>query len=358
MHTPGHTMESTCWVLEENGKDECVFTGDTLFLGEVGRPDLAVKAGTITKQDLAGFLYDSLRNKIMKLDPEVVVFPAHGAGSPCGKKIADGTYCTIGKQLENNYALQEMTREAFIDDLTQNIPNPPQYFFHDVAYNKSKIAGVEQIIENSFKLKPLPTPAEIAKDSLILIDTRTPKEFEAGHIPHTINLPLTINYAIWAGTLFPATTKFFIIAQKGKEKESIIRLARIGYDNIVGVLAGGFEVYKHQGHTVQTLNHIAAKDLTSDMLIYDVRNTPELTHGHIDHVINIPLQEVNKLYLEGKLEDKFPKDKPFYLHCKTGARSAMACSIFEKYGYKNMINIDGGYEAISKENTVLNFIKP
>ncbi len=238
-------MESTCWVLEENGKDECVFTGDTLFLGEVGRPDLAVKAGTITKQDLAGFLYDSLRNKIMKLDPEVVVFPAHGAGSPCGKKIADGTYCTIGKQLENNYALQEMTREAFIDDLTQNIPNPPQYFFHDVAYNKSKIAGVEQIIENSFKLKPLPTPAEIAKDSLILIDTRTPKEFEAGHIPHTINLPLTINYAIWAGTLFPATTKFFIIAQKGKEKESIIRLARIGYDNIVGVLAGGFEVYKH-----------------------------------------------------------------------------------------------------------------
>lgn len=269
MHTPGHTMESTCWVIEDNGKDECVFTGDTLFLGEVGRPDLAVKSGSITKEDLAGFLYDSLRNKVMKLDHEVVVFPAHGAGSPCGKKIADGTYCTIGKQLASNYALQDMTKEAFINDLTQNIPAPPQYFFHDVAYNRSKIIAVDEVISNSFHLKPLPTPEEIAKEKLVLIDTRTPKEFEAGHIPNTLNLPLTVNYAIWAGTLFSASTKFFIIAPKGKEKESIIRLARIGYDNIVGVLAGGYEVYAHQGLPVNTLKHVPAKDLTTGMKIID-----------------------------------------------------------------------------------------
>ena len=190
-----------------------MFTGDTLFLGEVGRPDLAAKSGEMTKEDLAGMLYDSLRNKIMKLDPSIFIYPGHGAGSSCGKKISSGTVCTLEKQMRNNYALQDMTKEAFVKELCTGILPPPQYFFHDVSMNKSAIKPVDEVLASNLKFKPLPTSEEIEKEGIVVIDTRSPKEFEDGFIPGSISVSLNVNYAIWTGTLFPPTSKFFVIAE-------------------------------------------------------------------------------------------------------------------------------------------------
>ena len=237
-------MESSCYLLLDGEEQKCLFTGDTLFLGEVGRPDLAVKSEEITKEDLAELLFDSLRNKIMTLDPKCIVYPAHGAGSPCGKKISTGTYDVLENQLKTNYALQEMSKKDFVEMATQDLPTPPQYFGHDVSMNKGKAQAVDDVIQRGLILKDLPSPGEIAEQSIVMLDTRTAKEFESGYIPGSICLPLSINYAIWAGTLFKPSSKFFIISSEGKEKESVIRLARIGYDNIIGVLKGGVDAYK------------------------------------------------------------------------------------------------------------------
>jgi hydroxyacylglutathione hydrolase len=343
-------MESSCFLLLDGERQHCVFTGDTLFLGEVGRPDLAVKSDEITSEDLAGLLYDSLRNKIMKLDPKCIVYPAHGAGSPCGKNISTGTYDVLSNQLKTNYALQDIKKEDFIALATLELPKPPQYFGHDVALNKGKAASVEDILRKSLVPTDLPTPDEIKAQGIVLLDTRTVKEFEAGYIPGSVSLPLSVNFAIWSGTLFKPSTKFFIIASTGKERESVIRLARIGYDNILGVLKGGLESYRAQGKPVETLKSIEAWEVTTDMFVVDVRNPPELIHGHLEGVRNVPLIEISKKSEDGSLDGFFPKDCKIYVHCRGGARSIMACSMLSKHGYSNQVNINGGFDQIKKDN--------
>ena len=335
LHTPGHTMESSCYLLLDGEEQKCVFTGDTLFLGEVGRPDLAVKSDEITKEYLAELLFDSLRSKIMKLDPKCIVYPAHGAGSPCGKKISTGTYDVLENQLKTNYALQEMSKAEFVEMATQDLPIPPQYFGHDVSMNKGRAQSVEDVIQRGLIVRDLPSPAEIAELQIEILDTRTAKEFETGYIPGSICLPLTLNYAIWAGTLFNPSSKFFIIASAGKEKESVIRLARIGYDNILGVLRDGVEAYKAKGNTLETLKNINADEVTPEFSIYDVRNPPELDHGHVEGAHNVPLIEIQKRSMDGSIDSAIPRDIPIYIHCKGGARSVMACSILRKLGYTN-----------------------
>ena len=356
LHTPGHTMESSSFLLLDGQRQHCLFTGDTLFLGEVGRPDLAVKNDETTSEDLAGFLFDSLRNKIMKLDPLMLIYPGHGAGSACGKKISEGTYCSLGKQLLNNYALQDMTREAFIKELTTGITPPPQYFFHDVAQNKNKITPVDVVLKKSLKFLASPNFEEFERNGVVILDTRSPKEFECGFIHGAISLPLTMNFAVWGGTLFIPTTKFFIISEAGKEKESVIRLARIGYDNCIGALDGGMDAYRASGLPLETINHVAAAELIPTMMIFDVRNPSELLQGKIDGAINVPLDKMTSLLREGKLGEKFPLGETFYIHCKTGGRSTIACSILRKGGYTTQVNIDGGYDAIKTDNKLIKII--
>lgn len=292
LHTPGHTMESSCFVLLDEGRQHCVFTGDTLFLGEVGRPDLAVKSGSVTKEDLAGYLFDSLREKVMKLDPKIIIYPGHGAGSSCGKNISSGTFCILERQLQNNYALQDMTKEAFIQTLTNEIPPPPQYFFHDAAMNKKSVEPVSDILTRSLKFLPMPPIEELDKEGIILIDTRVGADFSKGFIKGALSLPLTMNFAPWVGTLFPPGTKFFVACEKDKEVETVLRLARIGYDHIEGILEGGIEAYLAAGKSLETVEHIPAQDLTPDMVIFDVRNTTELHIGKIETAEHIPLLEI------------------------------------------------------------------
>jgi hydroxyacylglutathione hydrolase len=249
-----------------------------------------------------------------------------------------------------------MSRADFITLATLDLPTPPQYFGHDVSLNKGKAQSVEDVLKTAFNPMDIPSLDEIKAQGIILLDTRTAKEYEAGFIPGSLSLPLSINFAIWAGTLFKPETKFFVIANFGKEKEAIVRLARIGYDKIVGVLKGGFEAYKASGEPLETIRSVEAADVTPDMIIYDIRNPPELEHGHIENVRNVPLIEINKKALEGDIESLIPKDTPIYIHCKGGARSIMACSILKRAGYQNHNNINGGFDAIKKDNQQVKII--
>ena len=217
----------------------------------------------------------------MKIDPKCIVYPAHGAGSPCGKKISTGTYDVLANQLETNYALQEMSKSDFVTMATLDLPTPPQYFGHDVAMNKGQTQGVENVLKSGLIPRDLPTESEVAEQGIVILDTRTAKEFETGFIPGSISLPLSINYAIWAGTLFVPSTKFFIIANEGKEYESVVRLARIGYDTVIGFLRGGIEAYKANGNPLDIIKNINGSEVLPDMTIIDVRNPTELEHGHV-----------------------------------------------------------------------------
>lgn len=286
----------------------------------------------------------------------MLIYPGHGAGSACGKKISEGTYCSLGKQMLINYALQDMTRDAFIKELTTGITPPPQYFFHDVAQNKNKITPVDEVLKNSLKFVARPNFEELARDGVVVLDTRSPKEFECGFIHGAISLPLTMNYAVWGGTLFLPSTKFFIISEAGKEKESVVRLARIGYDNCVGALDGGIDAYRASGQPIETINHVAAAELRPTMMVFDVRNPSELLHGQIEGAINVPLADMASLLREGRLGEKFPVGETFYIHCKTGGRSTIACSILSKSGYTNHVNIDGGYDAIKMDNKLVTIV--
>ncbi|EAR96103.1 metallo-beta-lactamase family protein (macronuclear) [Tetrahymena thermophila SB210] len=354
LHTPGHTQESSCYLLLDGERQHAVFTGDTLFLGEVGRPDLAVKSGEITKEDLAGWMYDSLRNKIMKLDPKVIVYPGHGAGSPCGKKISDGTFDTLENQLKTNYALQEIERDQFVTLLSSDLPAPPQYFFHDVAQNKSCALPVEEVVSKNLNFIPATKfLSEVAKvPESTIIDTRAPKAFEKGFIPGSVNVSLSITFAIWVGTLFKPETKFFIVAENGKEKESIIRLARIGYDNVLGCLEGGFEAFQTAHKHKDEITVVQQENLTKEMHFVDVRNAPELSHGYIKGAHNIPLGQLEQILKDNSNNEALPKDKPIYIYCKSGARSMIASSLLKKYGYTNHLNVDGGFESIKKNQNL------
>lgn len=349
LHTPGHTLESCCYLLrDENGKDHAIFTGDTLFVGAVGRPDLAVKSETpISPEQLASKMYDSLHGKIMPLADEVIVYPGHGAGSSCGKGIGKETYSTIGAQKASNYALQPMSREAFIEEITRDLPPPPPYYFEDALINMTGYDKIDEVLRrNTRALNPAEFKAEQAAGALVL-DTRHPDEFGAGFIPGAWNIGLNGQFAIWVGTLIPIRKPLIVVTSPGQEQEAILRLARVGYEQVRGYLDGGMEAWNQVAYpidSVETVSPEAAADLADKgLLVIDVRNSDEFAQGHVMGADNIPLAK-----LPNKDAERFDEDEEFVLHCKSGYRSMVAASILKSKGVHGFVNVRGGYDALLK----------
>ncbi|MGV9004543.1 MBL fold metallo-hydrolase [Flavobacterium sp.] len=353
LHTPGHTLESSCYLLKDkDGKDYAIFSGDTLFLGDVGRPDLAQISGKITQDDLARMLFNSLRTKVMTLADDVIVYPAHGAGSACGKNLSKETVGSIGEQKATNYALRaDMTKEEFVNEVTDGLLPPPAYFPMNVKLNKEGYKNVENIISeakafeaNTFELVANETEA-------LILDVRHQDEFEKGHIPKSIFIGIDGGFAPWVGALIlDYKQPILLVTPEGREHETITRLARVGYDNTIGYLEGGFENWKKNGFEYDTVNSVTADNLEEVLKdsqkndkkanVFDVRKPGEYQAEHIVDVASTPLDFLNDHVAE------FPKDENFYLHCAGGYRSVIAASILKARGYNNVINVLGGYSAI------------
>ena len=351
IHTPGHTMESTTYLLkDEIGKDIAIFSGDTLFLGDVGRPDLAQKAEHMTQDELAGLLFDSLRNKIMPLSDDIKVYPAHGAGSACGKNMMKVTVDTLGNQKKVNYALREnMTREEFIKEVTDGLEAPPQYFPLNVKMNKSGYDDVESVLSRG--LNPLdPESFEILANEAgaLILDVRHQDEFVKGHVPQSIFIGLDGGFAPWVGALIGDVNQpLMIITPEGREEETITRLSRVGFDQTLGYLKGGIEAWKNSGKEYDMISGVNAKDLEKlvkqeKVPVFDVRKENEYLSGHILSAQNTPLDFLND-YL-----DRFPKNNPFFIHCAGGYRSVIAASILKKRGIHNLIDVQGGFKKIKE----------
>ncbi len=343
LHTPGHTPESASYLLiDSEGKDYAVFTGDTLFVGDVGRPDLAVKSD-LTKEDLAGMLYESLQSKIIPLADEVIVYPGHGAGSSCGKNLGNETWSTIGQQKLTNYALEDRTKEKFIEVVTDGLAEPPSYFFEDAKINKDGYEPIDEVMNQNLKALTTDEFAREIEAGTLVLDTRSPKDYESGHIPGSINIGLGGQYAIWVGTLIEIDTSLAVVADPGKEDEAILRLARVGYENVKGYLDGGFDSW--EGEIAQT-KIIEPNELQADVNILDVRKPDEFAAGHIVGAKNFSLQNLRE-----ELISLDPKQS-YFVHCKSGYRSTIACSILEQNGFNDVINIHGGYDALQELESV------
>ena len=347
LHTPGHTMESSCFLLSnEEGKNHCIFTGDTLFVGDVGRPDLAVKSGDTTQEDLAGYLYDSLRTKIMPLSDDVIVYPAHGAGSSCGKNIGSETFSTIGEQKQTNYALQTLTKEQFIDEVTEGLLAPPDYFFTDVKMNKNGYRDLDEVIQNNFNAMSYKDFMSSYTDGVTLLDCRSPQEFSNGFIKGSINIGLKGQYAPWVGALLKAKNKILLVSEIGFEKEAITRLARVGYENVIGFLDGGIDSYCGQLDYISNYSSIdaAKKIVNGHKHILDVRKPNERSNGYVSNSTHIRLQELpNKM-------TELNKSDNILVYCAGGYRSMIACSLLAANGFTNLVNVEGGFSKLSKED--------
>ena len=352
LHTPGHTLESSCFLLkDENGKDNAVFTGDTLFVGDVGRPDLAQKGNEITMEDLAGMMYESLKTKIMVLADDVIVYPAHGAGSSCGKNLGPETYSTIGEQKETNYALQPQTKEDFIKVVTEGLAAPPQYFPINALINKEGYESLDAVLRKG--MQPLSIAAFKAKtddDNTIILDTRISDLFTQGFVPGSISIGLDGRFAEWAGSLLPFDKTMILVTEKEKEKETIVRLARVGFDKIEGYLEGGFEAWQEAGEKIDMIIDVEADELSMDIpfdpniVIVDVRKVPEYASGHIKDALNIPLADLMDPGSMADLDDKHN----IYVHCAGGYRSVIASSLIKRQGIHNIRNVVGGWSKIKE----------
>ena len=351
LHTPGHTMESTTYLLiDENGKQHGIITGDTLFIGDVGRPDLAQHViADLTEEKLAGHLYDSLRNKIMPLADELIVYPNHGAGSACGKKMSKETTDTLGNQKRTNYALRpDMSKDEFIDELLTGLTAPPGYFPKNVLMNIQGYESLDTVMERGNKaLTPFEFELVSNETEALMLDTRAPEVFALGHIPNAINIGLDGNFAMWVGELITdIKQEILIIAEEGREEEVIIRLSRVGYDHSVGYLKGGFEAWKAAGKEVATVQRMTAEQLADSYdhhpLLIDVRKKSEFDSEHVVGAKNIPLNQLSQRFAE------IPTDQPFILHCAGGYRSMIAASILKSRGYHNFKDVEGGMTAILK----------
>ena len=347
LHTPGHTMESSCFLLKDkNGKDHALFSGDTLFLGDVGRPDLAQK-GNFTEKELAGFLYDSLRKKVMILADDVIVYPAHGAGSACGKNLSKETVGTIGGQKETNYALRAgMTKNEFINEVTNGLLPPPAYFPLNVKLNKEGYQDVEEVIKKSAKPLTLKQFELMANETeAVILDVRHQTDFVKGFIPQSIFIGIDGGFAPWVGALIKDTNQsILLVTPKGREEDTIKRLSRVGFDNVLGYLEGSFNAWEKAGKEIDTLTsvsaHILEDRIKENVLVFDVRKPGEYDSEHINIAENTPLDFLNDHISE------FPIDKEFFLHCAGGYRSVIAASILKARGFHNVIDVAGGYAAI------------
>ena len=349
LHTPGHTMESTTYLLrDKNGKDHAIFSGDTLFLGDVGRPDLAQKAADMTQEDLAGILFDSLRTKIMPLADEVIVYPAHGAGSACGKNMMKETVDTLGNQKKMNYALRvDMTREEFVSEVTEGLLPPPKYFPLNVKMNKEGYEDISDVLDRgNTALSPDIFETAANETGALVLDVRHQDDFVKGHIPRSIFIGLNGDFAPWVGALIAdVKLPILLVAPIGKEKEAVIRLSRVGFDGTIGYLKGGFESWKIAGKNYDTITavtpaEVMAKINAKEVSVFDVRKESEYMSEHVVDAINTPLDFLNDHLAE------FPKEQTFLLHCAAGYRSVIAASILKSRGIHNLVDITEGFKAI------------
>lgn len=347
LHTPGHTPESSSFLLLDNNYQEyCVFTGDTLFVGDVGRPDLL--DGKMTKEELASMLYDSLNNKIKTLPDEVLVYPAHGPGSSCGKNIGKETWSTIAHQKKTNYAMREMSREDFVNVVTQGLTAPPAYFFEDARINKQGYDAIDEVIRNNNK--PLSAAAfkTAIENGAVILDTRPSDDFKKGFIKGSINIGLDGMFAIWVGTVIEIGKKLVLVCSPGKEEESIIRLARVGYENILGVLDNGIESWKNSGLPLDTMMCVEPEEFAEKVkegaTVVDVRKFSEAESGHVKNAFVIPLSDLKKNL------SLLNKDEMIYVHCAGGYRSMIASSILKANGFNNVANVHYGWNKIKDCN--------
>lgn len=354
LHTPGHTMESVCYLLkDENGKDVALFSGDTLFIGDVGRPDLAQKAAHMTQEQLAATLFDSLRNKIMPLSDDIIVYPAHGAGSACGKNMSKETSDTLGHQKKVNYALRkDMGKEEFVKEVTEGLLPPPAYFPLNVMMNKQGYDSIDEVIRRSnTALSPGAFETAANETGALILDTRDPDVFAQGFVPNSINIGIDGSFAPWVGAMIPdIKQKILIVDEPGRQEEVITRLARVGYDYTIGYLEGGFEAWKNAGKEIDAIKSVSADELAAIMEknkninILDVRKESEYISEHMENAENAPLDFINESML------KVDKNKTYYVHCASGYRSMIFTSILRARGYDKLVNIKGGFAAI-KDNT-------
>ncbi len=349
IHTPGHTMESTCYLLlDEKGKQHSIFTGDTLFLGDVGRPDLAQKAAHMTQEDLAGILYDSLTMKILPLADTLTVYPAHGAGSACGKNMSKETVDTLGNQKKTNYALNQPSREAFIQAVTDGLTPPPAYFPLNVAMNKNGYTSIETVIYDGLRGLDAQEFEQAAENSeALVLDTRSAASFALGFVPRSINIGLDGQFAPWVGALIADVNQpLLLVTDQGKEEESIIRLARVGFDRIIGHLKGGYASWKASGKETDTIRRITAgefaEELKSGNTVIDVRRESEFNNGHVKEATLLPLDFIHEWW------STLNSSEHFYLHCQGGYRSMIAASILKARGIHDFTEVAGGYKAISE----------
>jgi hydroxyacylglutathione hydrolase len=364
LHTPGHTLESTCYLVrDEEGKPHAVFTGDTLFVGDVGRPDLS--SGHLTKEQLASMMYDSLRNKLLVLPDEVIVYPAHGAGSSCGKNLGPDTHSTIGEQKQTNYALQPQTREQFIKAVTEGLAAPPQYFPINARINKEGYDSLDAVLESALVPLSVNEFKQLAQDDdTIILDTRKSSEFTLAFVPGSISIGLEGRFAEWAGALLPFDKPLILVTEEGKEKETAVRLARVGFSKMKGYLKDGIEAWKNAGEQIDMIIDIEADEFAMDfpfddnLVVVDVRREAEFADGHVVGAVNIPLNEMTDPGSMANIQEHHN----LYVHCAGGYRSVIAASLLKRQGIHNLRNIIGGFGAIQeqkkievvKENSVLN----
>ena len=352
LHTPGHTLESSCYLLkDENGNNHAVFTGDTLFVGDVGRPDLAQNGSETTMHELAGMMYESLQKKIMPLADEVLVYPAHGPGSACGKNLGPQTFSTIGEEKISNYALKASSKEIFIKEVTTGIKSPPSYFPINARINKEGYDSLEKILKQGLTALSVGEFKKAITDDTIILDTRHAKTFTQGFVPGSISIGLEGRFAEWAGSLLPFNAPFLLVTEEGKERETIVRLARVGFGKVMGYLDGGYEAWKAAGEDIDLVIDIEADELMMDiphdpnLIVVDVRRETEFGDGHLRDAMNIPLTEMTD---PGRIAI-FEEDKNLYVHCAGGFRSVIAASLLKRQGIHNIRNVLGGWNEIKKQ---------
>ncbi|MGV3656354.1 MAG: rhodanese-like domain-containing protein, partial [Chitinophagaceae bacterium] len=355
LHTPGHTLESSCFLLKDEGdKDHCVFTGDTLFVGDVGRPDLAQKGADLTMNDLAGMLYHSLQTKIVPLADEVIVYPAHGPGSACGKALGPSTHSTIGQEKEGNYALKAESKEAFVKAVTEGLSTPPQYFPINAEINKKGYESLDAVLQKSLTPLSVQQVKQGLEEDAILLDTRPAAQFTQGFVPGSIFIGLEGRFAEWAGSLLPYNKPIMLVTEPGQERETVVRLARVGFSKVTGYLDGGYEAWQKSGEEGDMIIDVEADELAMDipfddnLLVLDVRKQTEFADGHVKDALNIPLSDLVDPLNMSAIED----EHNVYVHCAGGYRSVIAASFLKKQGIHNLRNIVGGWAKIKEEEKI------
>ena len=353
LHTPGHTMESSTFLLiDENGKDHAIFSGDTLFLGDVGRPDLAQKAANLTQEELAGMLYDSIYTKILPLSDDVTVYPAHGAGSACGKNMQKETVDTLGNQKLTNYALKQTSRENFVNAVLDGLTAPPKYFGMNVAMNKSGYTSFDEVMEKGKKPLSVEDFESIAEEmGALILDTRSAADFHKGFVPQSINIGLKGDFAPWVGTMIVDVQQpILLVSDAGTEEEVITRLSRVGFDHVLGFLNGSFEAWKNAGKETDAVHRITPEEFASEFnenaMVIDVRKISEYNAEHVNDAYNKPLDYINDWM--GKID----ANQHFFLHCAGGYRSMIAASVLQARGYRNFTEVEGGFNGIKKTEKV------